>query len=134
MMKRRLITGASVKKKSFFLVLFTALLLFQSVWNIAAAFCNHENVTISAQGHFGHHVSGHQYTANGHDLVKNTKIMNDDHSDHLPSFSPIILASHLVNTYDRISQVDSVRILDWKNSYQSPDLEFISPPPMLTLL
>lgn len=123
-----------VKNTSTFLVLLTALLLFQSVWNVAAAFCNHETVTSSKEWHLGHHVSGHAHTAHA-EQAKSMKIVDtDDHSDHLPSFAPIILASETMYHQHRGSQMDAIRHLDWNNSYQSPYLEFNSPPPMLTPL
>lgn len=101
------------------------------MWNIAAAFCTHENSTSSAyttQMHFGHHSSGHQLTLN-----KGTKLLisQDDHSDHLPSFSPLILAENTQALPDPIAKLLNVKnYTDWRNLYSSPYLGFNSPPPI----
>lgn len=124
-----------MKKKSVFLLILSSLLLFQSMWNVAAAFCTHEKgleVSYSIQMHFGHHNSGHSLSVN---KVSQLLSSHDDHSDHLPSFSPLILAEaveHVPNIVSRPSERENKT--DWRNLYTSPDLGFSPPPPMLTPL
>ncbi|MCF9034649.1 cation efflux protein, CzcI-like [Acinetobacter nectaris] len=123
-----------MKKKSVFLLVLSSLLLFQSMWNIAAAFCTHEKGTVSTyatQMHFGHHSSGHQLTASQENKLLSSQ---DDHSDHLPSFSPLILVEAQDVLQPVSKMVQSRDDTDWRNLYSSPYLSFNSPPPNLAPL
>ena len=133
-----------------FVTLLACLFMFQSVWNVAAAFCNHERIlstVISKQHpikeHFGHHVIAaehwQQHTSQGKNQPSEIKnaLQEDrqDHSDHLPSFAPVLLEvdrqKALVPEY--IGHTVLARFY-WSNSYQSPDLYQLNPPPVLTPL
>lgn len=119
--------------------------MFQSLWNVAAAFCGHESLKMTqiqnVQTHFGHHValhcesdSSHKKPSNNIENGLNTDFLNnfqDDHRDHLPSFAHFIVA-------DVQQQADQPRsatyvepvFLDWENLYQSPHLFLQDPPPI----
>lgn len=127
----------AVKAKSVFFMLLSCVLLLQGVWNVAAALCLHENTQMTTvdRSHFGHHVVTTSHNTLHTQLEKFIASEQHDHSDHLPSLNPIMLsqsqqaiehAAHkYVLTRDRT---------DWENLYQSPDLAFSSPPPILTPL
>lgn len=48
-----------MKRSSVFITVLLSLFMFQSLWNVAAAFCDHESTTLPSQSlmsqHFGHH-------------------------------------------------------------------------------
>ena len=132
-----------------FVTLLACLFMFQSVWNVAAAFCNHErllSVVVSTQQpiaeHFGHHIIAaehwQQHSSQGKNQSSEIKnaIQEDqqDHSDHLPSFAPVLLEIDRQTTSPQyIGHVISSRFY-WSNLYQSPDLYELNPPPVLSPL
>ncbi|MEG0482246.1 MAG: cation transporter [Acinetobacter sp.] len=126
--------------------------MFQGFWNVAAAFCGHENLKMTnienVQSHFGHHVALHcendsidkkaSLPTESADLTLSTDFLNnfqDDHRDHLPSFAHFIAA-------DVQQQADQPRsatyiesaFIGWENLYQSPHLFLQNPPPISTPL
>lgn len=131
-----------LKKNCIFIAILTALLLFQSVWNIAAAFCVHENTReVASTPHFGHHqvLSSCQQSPDSaakisHDSTHAQKDM-EDHADHLPSFTQIALLEHQSDPL-RAEQfiVPARQNYVWQNFYQSPDLTGQNPPPLLSPL
>jgi hypothetical protein len=129
------------------------LFMFQSLWNVAAAFCVHEEQTQVQQSyHFGHHQntlclsssneshpqhSSHQASEPANKQFKNT--VNDvkigeDHQDHLPSMTHLIVQNqqsiHLVPH----QAIEYSPKFDWKNLYQAPDLLQQTPPPVFSPL
>ena len=130
--------------------------MFQSVWNVAAAFCGHENTISSNQlisTHFGHHVALHckqdqqqhdfEFVKNNHSLVQVNELhqssflnhLGDDHSDHLPSFANFILKDVQQQSEQPKFRVNlEVAFMDWHNLYQSPHLILPNPPPALSPL
>ncbi len=158
----------SVKRSGVFITVLLSLFMFQSLWNVAAAFCDHEKSTglyqKSASQHFGHHnapdcaqdqlqhpqlTANHafevemdhgfsqQKTAHQHDAHANDFLshLNDDHSDHLPSLVHFMV----VDDQQHAEQPKFIAYLEapfigWNNLYQSPDLYFPNPPPLLSPL
>ena len=126
------------------MIVLLSLFMFQSLWNVAAAFCAHENLnhgyTVTSQFHFGHHValSCEQNQQHLHDSKQTVGIqmsefisqLDDDHSDHLPSFAHFIVAdvSQQADQPKFVAYPESA-FIDWKNLYQSPDLFLPNPPP-----
>lgn len=134
-----------MKRSGIFITVILSLFMFQSLWNVAAAFCGHENLKIThiqnAQSHFGHHVAlhcesdaSHQKTAVYTDSQLSSDFLNnfqDDHRDHLPSFAHFIV----VDIQQQTDQPKSMAYLgsafiDWENLYQSPHLFLQNPPPI----
>lgn len=122
------------------------LFMFQSTWNIAAAFCDHSSNTISLtqQTHFGHHVTSercqvsHDVFAHG-ELEKNQQkyVLNlQDHHDHLPIIQHIlIIDTQAVLVLPQHFQLYHQAPYFWSNLYQSPYLgQFVPPPPLTPLL
>ncbi|WP_215900548.1 cation efflux protein, CzcI-like [Acinetobacter defluvii] len=130
-------------KKSHFILLLFALLIFQSLWNVAAAFCVHEEkaFTNTSAQHFGHH----QMTKYCQSDFKISEIQNhsssdfsfleDDHQDHLPSFNAMILVDEQDKFIFKSSQLIAlINFFPWYNFYQSPDLAQNNPPPIFAPL
>lgn len=132
-----------MKKKSVLLLILSFLFIFQSLWNVAAAFCTHENVTQQSNGHFGHHVTlvSCQQQKNLHpydvQVQHETAFHNDlqDHKDHLPSFAQILVidvSSEIISPRSNLSLIKQTYF--WQNLYRSPDLSAANPPPLLSPL
>ena len=134
-----------VKRSHVFITLLLSLFMFQSLWNVAAAFCVHEeSKSVSVMPHFGHHVTA-SCESKSHGMAKKSTTQptssfdladftQDDHSDHLPSFSPVMAAvqAHTLAPHQTSMQV--LRHYDWHNLYQSPDLFTANPPPVFAPL
>ena len=73
-------------------------------------------------------IHNHQYDAQVHDFLNH---LEDDHSDHLPSFAHFIVAdvSQQADQPKFVAYSEST-FIDWKNLYQSPDLYLPNPPPL----
>lgn len=122
-----------MKRPFIFIVVLMSLFIFQSLWNVAAAFCQHES-SVNHGTHFGHHqsltscVDEHQiknHTAS--DTEKNIQ----DHHDHLPSLSHILIIEiqkELIQSTQFNLSPEPLYV--WLNLYQSPDLIAINPPPL----
>lgn len=141
-----------LNRKSTLITMLLSLLLFQSFWNIAAAFCVHEETDqTSSVNHFGHHQatichqdnreSGHQ---NSHqtdrqnladkDLLNQqfNSMLGDDHHDHLPSYASVILIDVNHELVLPVSMETKIQPrVEWKNSYKAPYLNSLNPPPEL---
>ena len=117
--------------------------MFQSLWNVAAAFCGHEMVSQSkGLHHFGHHVvdtsscaTPHQYSTDHTASSNSVPVSLQDHHDHLPSCFHVVVTETQQQLLQPIPQIQqSQPQYRWLNSYQSPDLTGHHPPPVLTPL
>ena len=117
--------------------------MFQSLWNVAAAFCGHETVSQSkGQHHFGHHVvdtsscaTPHQQTAEHTASNGSVPVSLQDHHDHLPSCFHVVVIEAQQQLLQPIPQIQQLQPqYHWFNAYQSPDLTRYHPPPVLTPL
>lgn len=142
-----------MKRSGIFITVLLSLFMFQSLWNVAAAFCDHEN-TYSASNvvvpHFGHHLalnceqdqhhhlshsynSEFQYSDKYNDLMLDDFLnhLGDDHRDHLPSFAHFIISDVQGEANQpKLSAYSESNLIDWKNLYQSPHLFPDHPPPV----
>ncbi len=134
------------------ITLLVSLFIFQSLWNVAAAFCLHEDVSsLSVQtSHFGHHQTKlcakttHQNTTdqnlkNKHskeqaDQNTSTVLLAEDHQDHLPSMTYIILQKEKILVDPLHLEIKETHQFNWQNHYQPPDLSQHRPPPEYTPL
>ena len=141
-----------MKRSGILMTVLLSLFMFQSLWNVAAAFffffiTNSSNQLFST--HFGHHVALHcrqdqqqhaiESSEYNHSLVQVDHLqqsdflnhLSDDHSDHLPSF-----AHFIVKDVQKQSEQPKFIIhpesafMDWHNLYQSPHLILPNPPPV----
>ena len=123
------------------------LFTFQSLWNVAAAFCIHEDKQInSASFHFGHHqtvICSTEKNGSTHDAsdsqteanqVNDTSRLMLDHDDHLPSMSHVILSIPQTLVQSNVSETFYPDHFLWSNAYQSPHIGQIPPPPELSPL
>lgn len=116
------------------ITLLVSLFIFQSLWNVAAAFCLHEDISsLSVQtSHFGHHQTKlcakttHQNTS--------TVLLAEDHQDHLPSMTYIILQKEKILVDPLHLEIKETHQFNWQNHYQPPDLSQHRPPPEYTPL
>jgi len=117
-----------------------SLFMFQSLWNVAAAFCIHEeSAQIRQSQHFGHHQNilcvSHQVQPVSHDDTQQFKKtgndlqLGEDHHDHLPSMSHLIVQNEKIGLLSLPSGDKAIPQFYWNNSYQPPDLFQQSPPP-----
>ncbi|OUY06230.1 cation efflux protein, CzcI-like [Acinetobacter populi] len=127
-----------MKRISVFITILASLLMFQSLWNIAAAFCVHENTEhVVHTQHFGHHQvlsscqQDPEYASKQDNRSVHAQIDLEDHADHLPSFAHIVILEHHSELM-RAEQFSLVRKQNylWSNLYQSPDLTGQNPPPL----
>lgn len=115
--------------------------MLQSLWNVAAAFCVHEEpAQIQQSYHFGHHQntlcsSEMSHSDLPHEPSKQLKSASDDlqigedHQDHLPSMIHLIVQDqHTVEVSPNLD-LPYIPKFDWKNHYQAPDLFLKNPPP-----
>lgn len=120
-----------------------SLFIFQSLWNVAAAFCVHETLSTHSTTlpHFGHHgavrceqnqTTKHtQMQALQEKMQSSSVFATDDHRDHLPSFAHFIL-SHVQQSANE--PLFSAYVPRLEYLYQSPHLSRANPPPVLTPL
>lgn len=124
-----------------------SLFIFQSLWNVAAAFCVHETLSphSTTLPHFGHHgaVRCEQNQTTKHTQMQalqekmqlSSVFATDDHRDHLPSFAHFILSHVQQSANEPLFSTYVPRLeFDWRNLYQSPHLSRANPPPVLTPL
>lgn len=110
--------------------------MFQTFWNVAAAFCAHEQTTAKVAYHFGHHVamddSGHSHAFKP---TQSSTAIFQDHHDHLPTCLHVLTTARQQQAEEplRVGQLIQQRYR-WSNSYQSPHLFNPDPPPVLALL
>ena len=116
------------------------LFMFQSLWNVAAAFCVHEEQAQVLQTyHFGHHQNtlcasdSRQHDHNGQSenikTVSSDLEIGEDHQDHLPSMTHLIVQNEKISLLTLPSDDNTIPHFYWNNSYQPPDLFQQSPPP-----
>lgn len=123
------------------------LFMFQSFWNVAAAFCVHEKQPESSQQvlHFGHHqnsLCSHQtlHHSDGAQVQEGSKhtaqddAWGEDHQDHLPSMGHLIIQKFQSYDLRQQTQVNTGSQFEWHNHYQAPDLFLHHPPPQFSPL
>ncbi|WP_025470506.1 cation efflux protein, CzcI-like [Acinetobacter lactucae] len=130
-------------RSAIFMSILFSLLIFQSLWNVAAAFCTHENQE-KALHHFGHHTALNVYQASFHAHSEQSDMKNtshkaplnlQDHHDHLPTCFHIVMTEVEKQAQAPVVHVHELsQIYHWSNSYQSPHLGTLKPPPVLTPL
>ncbi|WP_201784118.1 cation efflux protein, CzcI-like [Acinetobacter sp. Leaf130] len=130
-------------RSAIFMSVLFSLLIFQSLWNVAAAFCAHENQE-KALHHFGHHAvlnayqSSHQAHTEQNDAGNTSHkapLNLQDHHDHLPSCFHVVMIDVAKQAEVPVVHVQELsQIYHWSNSYQSPHLTALKPPPVLTPL
>ncbi|WP_218953175.1 cation efflux protein, CzcI-like [Acinetobacter sp. YH12049] len=124
------------------------LFMFQSLWNVAAAFCVHEEQTQVVQSyHFGHHQntlcvsnetnpqhSLHQASDESSSKpvknIANDLQLGEDHQDHLPSMTHLIVQNQQSILFIAHQAFEYSPKFVWKNLYQAPDLLLQTPPPV----
>ncbi|MFC6053412.1 cation efflux protein, CzcI-like [Acinetobacter portensis] len=132
-----------MKRSRIFITVLLSLFMFQSIWNVAAAFCVHESdVNRVTTSHFGHHSNKSSHEQHQSDNQKTSKFIqyleqveNDDHSDHLPSLAHAFLVEHSSEINWNVSTYYiEDKFLDWSSLYQSPHLYLPKLPPIYTPL
>ena len=129
-------------RRTAWITILVGLFMFQSLWNVAAAFCAHEEVQpVQQRYHFGHHQSNLCVSDTHHQSEQKQPVISmadteiaQDHQDHLPSMTHWILQQQ--KSYDVVVSLDH-RIdpqFYWQNHYNSPDLFRATPPPQLSPL
>ncbi|HEO1774231.1 cation efflux protein, CzcI-like [Acinetobacter baumannii] len=130
-------------RSTVFMSFLFSLLIFQSFWNVAAAFCVHENQEKVLQ-HLSHHADLNVYQSlNQSDIEQIDDLKNayDDplslqgHHDHSPSCFHVFMTENEKQAQEPVVRVHELsQVYYWSNSYQSPLLGSLNPPPVLTLL
>ena len=125
-----------------------ALFMFQSLWNVAAAFCVHEEqkaqVVTQQSFHFGHHQTTlcvsddkahQQISINDHTQTANDQFqLGEDHQDHLPTMAHLIIPKEENYQLPLAFELRECPQFFWHNAYQAPDLLGQHPPPELSPL
>ena len=132
-----------LRRFSIFITVLLSLFIFQSLWNVAAAYCGHENnnAKTSVLTHFGHHIPENQHVDTQSTLVNDQDadlpmpLSLQDHHDHLPSCFHVVVTEAQQQLDDPILTTHELeQKYYWSNSYQSPHLFELNPPPVLTPL
>ena len=120
-----------MKSSKLFITVLFSLFLFQSIWNVAAAYCVHDVAKELAINHLGHHSHYKENTSQSFALMQYfDQIGEDDHDDHLPSIKYMYFCLVLMKFECEKAQVHLKAIFfDRENFYQSPDLTSLKPPP-----
>ena len=134
-----------MQRSRIFITVLLSLFMFQSLWNVAAAYCGHENINTtnsSVVTHFGHHVPESSIASTHYSVVSDQEASDlpmslnlQDHHDHLPSCFHVVMIEaqqQLDETLLRVKEFKQNYI--WSNSYQSPHLSRLNPPPLFTPL
>ena len=123
-------------RASTWITVLVGLFMFQSLWNVAAAFCVHEEtITVTQDYHFGHHTNSlcvSESQKHSHQISEEKDHALDfaeDHQDHLPSMNHLILGQRQVPLKQKLFSFAVVPTYFWRNDYRSPDLISQSPPP-----
>ena len=132
-----------MRRSAVFMTVLLSLFIFQSIWNVAAAYCTHENPTeqIISDSHFGHHFS-ESSTKNSSDaevvltVSDTSKSINvTDHHDHLPTCTNVVFLASEQQLNEPIFRAHELKQkYYWANFYQSPYLSEFNPPPESTPL
>ncbi len=117
------------------MTLLLSLFMFQSIWNVAAAYCGHESATQQAVSvnHFGHHALDNSKEQQSSLVAVQEAdapwLLNvQDHHDHLPTcFHAIVIQEQqqLKQPILRIHELEQK--YNWSNHYQSPYLTSLNP-------
>lgn len=128
-------------RSSTWITVLVSLFMFQSLWNVAAAFCVHEeSIPLNQNYHFGHHSNVLCVSDVQHDYhqvlesIPNTLDLGEDHQDHLPSMNQLILEQRQVSFIQILFSYTVRPEYFWNNDYRSPDLSSQSPPPEISPL
>ncbi|MBJ9956575.1 cation efflux protein, CzcI-like [Acinetobacter courvalinii] len=130
-------------RSAIFITVLLSLFMFQGFWNVAAAFCAHEKSgEYSSLNHFGHHVPEKSQVSaqpaiavdqDASDLPMPLSLQ--DHHDHLPScFHVVVTEAQQQLEQPILGMHQAEQKYYWSNSYQSPHLSGLNPPPVLTPL
>ena len=117
-----------------------SLFIFQSIWNVAAAYCAHEQTIepLTITTHFGHHdidKSSKNQDAFAITEQDSDPVLTVNHHDHLPScFHVVIVEAQEKIVSPLIQSSEPKQQYYWSNSYKSPHISKQDPPPILTLL
>lgn len=135
--------GVPLARSTVFMSVLFSLLIFQSLWNVAAAFCVHENRGTALQ-HFGHHADLNVYQSSDHMQTEHVGIVENsdnaplswqDHHDHLPSCFHVVMTDNAKQAQEPVVYVhERSQVYYWSNFYKSPYLGDLNPPPVLTPL
>ncbi|WP_407641617.1 cation efflux protein, CzcI-like [Acinetobacter halotolerans] len=129
-----------MRRYAVFMTLLLSLFIFQSIWNVAAAYCSHETTSKAtiAVTHFGHHllenskdqVSSFTVAEVNTDLSKPLNLQ--DHHDHLPTCFHLVVISTQQQLNEPILRIHELeQKYHWSNDYQSPYLSGLNRPPVL---
>ena len=121
-----------MKRSRLWITVLLSLFIFQSTWNVAAAYCVHESVTEPSVRHFGHHAGVDEATLKqSHKIFKYfDQLSENDHDDHLPSMLYIHSHPNLVEVeHTKIDFRQKTVYIDIHNFYQAPYLNSPKPPP-----
>ena len=128
-------------RSSTWITVLVGLFMFQSFWNVAAAFCVHEQQPSLQQSyHFGHHqntlcTSDQGQNNDDHQQAEIQKAssndlkIGEDHQDHLPSMTHLLVQNEKFDVVHPNFEIEANPQFYWKNGYQPPDLLLQSPPP-----
>ncbi|MEN8422216.1 cation efflux protein, CzcI-like [Acinetobacter junii] len=129
-----------MRRSSIFMSVLLSLFIFQSIWNVAAAYCAHEQTIepLTITTHFGHHdidKSSKNQDAFAITEQDSDPVLTVNHHDHLPSCFQLAVFNQQNDVEYILSQVYELKQkYTWLNFYQSPDLFISDPPPVFTLL
>ncbi|UUM28434.1 MULTISPECIES: cation efflux protein, CzcI-like [Acinetobacter] len=126
-----------MQRSTVFVTVLLSLFMFQSFWNVAAAFCAHETSSeYSSLNHFGHHVPEKKQVVVDQDVSDLPMPLSlQDHHDHLPSCFHVVVAEVQQQLNEPMLRMHKAeQKYYWSNSYQSPHLIGLNPPPVLTPL
>ncbi|WP_151723376.1 cation efflux protein, CzcI-like [Acinetobacter junii] len=134
-----------MQRSSIFITVLLSLFMFQSLWNVAAAYCGHENINTtnsSVVTHFGHHVPESSIASTHYSVVSDQEASDlpmslnlQDHHDHLPSCFHVVVTEAQQQLNEPILQTHEIeQKYYWSNLYQSPHLSQLTPPPVFTPL
>ncbi|MGL5403571.1 MAG: cation efflux protein, CzcI-like [Acinetobacter sp.] len=132
-----------MQRSAVFMTLLLSLFMFQSFWNVAAAFCAHEQPTeYRTLNHFGHHIPENLDVSEQHAVVAD-QVASDlpmplslqDHHDHLPSCFHVVVIEAQQQLDEPVLRTHEIeQKYYWSNLYQSPHLSQLTPPPVFTPL
>lgn len=132
-----------MKRSGLLITVLLSLFMFQSVWNVAAAFCLHQSEpNAEVINHFGHHLDEKSLQVEKVKQQSTLKFIqyleqidHDDHRDHLPSLAHVFLSEHDAEVHLDVS-IWSIgdQYSKWENTYKSPHLNTLKQPPILTPL
>ncbi|MCU4337034.1 cation efflux protein, CzcI-like [Acinetobacter dispersus] len=132
-----------MQRSTIFVTVLLSLFMFQSFWNVAAAYCAHETSgEYSTSNHFGHHIPENVQVSEKYSKLVDQYASDlpmplslQDHHDHLPSCFHVVVTEAQQQLNEPILRTHEAQPkYYWSNSYQSPHLSELNPPPVLTPL